>query len=204
MRRLRNLGRLTLGAVVAPQVVVIQWLHMLVHRHHRRPRRIERNRHHRLARHPGLVQHLPRSRSERPHVVRMGLGGKLRILRRPMQRILRHRRCQHALHAIHHRRPPAQRPKIHSHHNRHGTLPESLKAEASTEVHSKRILDYPSTETCRSKTAHADPPTPREFDENLVKPAERSGSSGKYVYNPSLISPSIGPKFFPLLPSGLL
>ena len=102
----RNLGRLFLGAVVAPQVVVVQRLQPLAQRDHGRARRVQRDRLHRRAVHARRGQRRVRRLHQRAHVVHVPLRGEVRIFALANHGILRHRRTEPSpLRAVEHLKP---------------------------------------------------------------------------------------------------
>ena len=76
-----NLGSLTFRAVVAPQVVFPERLEVSAYRDHRRSRGIERDGLHLISRDASLLQDFARSRSQRLHVIVVGLGRVFRSSR---------------------------------------------------------------------------------------------------------------------------
>ena len=94
---LGNLLRLALGAMVAPQIVVIERLHACVDRHHARAGGIERDGLDLLARNSRLGQHRPHGADQRIHLILMRLGGEIRVFPLTLQRIFGRRRGQTTL-----------------------------------------------------------------------------------------------------------
>ena len=120
--QLGNLLRLTLGAMVAPQIVIIERLHAGVDRHHTRAGRIERDSLDLLARDPRLGQHRPHGADQPVHLIIMGLSSEIRIFPLPLQRIVGRSRGQSTLlcpGAVKQRNPDAQRAEINSRDDRH-------------------------------------------------------------------------------------
>ena len=119
---LRNLLRLPLGAMVAPQIVVIERLHARVDRNHARPGGIERYSLDLLPRDAGFGQRGPHGVDQPLHLISVRLSGEIRVFPFPLQRIVGRRRRQSTLlcpGAIKQRDPNAQCAKIHSCNNRH-------------------------------------------------------------------------------------
>ncbi len=120
--QLGNLLRLTLSAMVAPQIVVIERLHAGVDRDHARAGRIERHRLDLLARDPSLGQYRPRGADQSIHLILVGLGGEIRVFPLPLQRIVSRRRRQSTLigaGAVKQRDADAERAEINSCNDRH-------------------------------------------------------------------------------------
>ena len=112
-----------LGAVVAPQVVVVERFKILAYRNYGRPRGIKRDGYDLIAGDARLRQRRARDGCQRLHVVGMGLRGKVRILRRAMKRIFHRRRFQHSLSAVHYGRADTERSEVYSDDNRHQQAP---------------------------------------------------------------------------------
>ncbi len=85
---------LAMGAMIAPQVIVVQRLQRVVHHHHAGTGRIQRHRQHIFAPHARLLQHASRGLYQRVHLVGVRLGREVRIFPPPMKRILRNRGSQ--------------------------------------------------------------------------------------------------------------
>ena len=79
MSGFRDLGCLSLGAVIAPKVVLAQRLHVLIYWNDGRARGIESNRLHLLARNAGLIYCLAGRSGKSAHVIFMRLSRELGV-----------------------------------------------------------------------------------------------------------------------------
>ena len=77
------------GAMVAPEIVVVERLELVIDRDDARPGRVDGDRLDRAPRHARLGERLARRLGERVHVVRVALGSVVGIVLGAVQRILR-------------------------------------------------------------------------------------------------------------------
>ena len=114
-----DLRRLALGAMVAPQVVLAERLHVFADRNHRRAGGIERNGLDLIAADAGFLHRLARGGGQGAHVIFVRLGGVFRIFALAVQRIFGNRGFQQPALAVHDRNAHAQRSEIYSRHDGH-------------------------------------------------------------------------------------
>ena len=122
VRCFRNFRSFLFGAMVAPQIVVVERLEILPNGNHRRARGIQRNGENLLARDSGFLQNFTRGRSQRPHVIGVRLRGEFRIVALAMERICGDGRCQQAALTVHQRNADVQSPKINPSNDGHPAL----------------------------------------------------------------------------------
>ena len=84
-----DLGGLFPGAVIAPQIVVVQWLHALSYRHNTRSGGVKRNRRDRSPIDSCAFDRFPHSDRQSTHMVGVTLGRVVGIVLFSMERILR-------------------------------------------------------------------------------------------------------------------
>src|SRR5580658_10260728 len=120
---LGDLGSLSYGAMVAPEVILAEWLKIFSHRNHGRPRGIERDGLHLIPCDAGVLQGLACCRSQCPHVIVMGLGGVFGVFALAVQRIFGDGGFEQAAFTIDERNANAERSEIDSRHDGHQQAP---------------------------------------------------------------------------------
>ena len=121
----RDLRRFAFGAVIAPQVILAQWLNVLADRNYRRACSVECDRLHLIACDGRLFQGLARCRSQRPHVIVMGLRRVLCIFALAVEWVLGDCGFDQTPFAVHQRNANAQGSEVDSRHDRHQQAPLS-------------------------------------------------------------------------------
>ena len=115
-----NLLGLGKGAMVAPQVILIQRLQPLAHRNHARAGRVERNGRNRAPIHPRSAQRVPRRGRQGCHLVGVGLCGKIRVFAAAVKGIRGRCGSDWAFQAVHKSDANAECAKINTGDNGHG------------------------------------------------------------------------------------
>ena len=100
VRLLRNLLRLGKGAMVAPQVILVQRFQALAHRNHAGAGSVQRNGRNVIPINAGSLERIAGGAGERRHLVCVGLGGKVRVFATAVQRIGGRRSSDRALPAV--------------------------------------------------------------------------------------------------------
>ena len=127
MRLLRNLFGLGKGAMIAPEVIIVQRFQALAHRNHARSGRVQRDCCNRVAIHAGALERISGRRRECCHLVLMRLGGKVRVLAPAVQRIGCRRRTDRSLLAVHKSYANAECAKVNPGDDRHGNSPSGKR-----------------------------------------------------------------------------
>ena len=109
-----DLLRLLVGAMVAPQVVLVEGLHVRVDGHHARSGRVEGDGFDLLAGNAGRGDCLAGGSGEGAHVVGVRLGGVVGIFALAVQRVFFHRGAQAAALAVHDGDANAQCSEVNS------------------------------------------------------------------------------------------
>ena len=131
MRQFRDLRRFLLGPVVAPQVILVQWPHLIVDRDNAGAGSIQCNGLHLVTRNARGGHSFARRVRQRSHVIFVGLCREFRIFALAVQGILGNRGRQNPSFAVYDGDAHAERAEIHSCHNRHGLLPHVRQYNAA-------------------------------------------------------------------------
>ena len=119
----RDLRRFSLGAVIAPQIILTERLHFLINRDDRRACGIEGDRLHLIAWDAGFFHRLASCGGESNHVIFMRLSRVFRIFAFTMQWIFDDRRVKYSALAVHNRDANAQCSEIYAGNNGHQQFP---------------------------------------------------------------------------------
>ena len=123
MRGRGNFRRLALGAMVAPQVVLVEGLHVFAHGNDRGTRGIEGNGLYLVAGDAGLLHRLAGGGGQRAHVVSVRLGGVFRIFTFAVQGIFGDRGLEQPALTVHDRHADAESTEVYASHNGHQQAP---------------------------------------------------------------------------------
>ena len=118
-----DLGGFLPRPVVAPQVVIVQRLHVGVHRNYGAPGGIERHGFDGVAANAGRLNGKPHGRGQRTHVIAVALGGVIGVFLLAEQRVLGGARPQAPLGAIENRDANAESAEIDTGYDTHENLP---------------------------------------------------------------------------------
>jgi hypothetical protein len=123
MRGRRDLCCLTLGPMIAPQVVLAERLQVFANCNHGGTGSIDSNGLYLVARDTGFLHGLPSGGGQSAHMVFVRLGGVFGVFALAVQRIFGDGGFQQAALAVNDRDADAQRPEVDSSHNGHYQAP---------------------------------------------------------------------------------
>jgi len=126
-----DLGSLAPGAVIAPEIVIVERMEVFVDRHDARPGCVDGDRLHGGTGDAGGGESLAHCIDERRHVIGMRLCGVVGILTLAVQRVFANARTDAAALTIDDGNTDAQRPVVNSGHDCHRILLTSGKGRVA-------------------------------------------------------------------------
>jgi len=119
VREFGDLLRFGLGAMVAPEVILIKVLHLRIDRHDARAGGVKRDGRDLVTFDARFVDRHAGGGDQGAHLIGVGLRCEIRVLAAAMERIVCHSRTQTPSLAVHNRHADRERAKIHTSNNGH-------------------------------------------------------------------------------------